>query len=88
MNERVGLRGNFGLNLLGKVVHKRSEGFFVLFFEEDAFDFSFAVLNTKEDGAALGVEKGDDGFEQFPDILFLTNGHIVLFVFNIESFHY
>ena len=47
-----------------------------------ADDFAVVVFDTDEDGAAFGVEKRDDGFEESPFVFVFNEGNREVFVLN------
>ena len=50
-----------------------------------ADDFAVVIFDTDEDGAAFGVEKGDDSFEESPLVFVLNQGDGEVFVLNRAS---
>lgn len=47
-----------------------------------ADDFAVVIFDTDEDGAAFGVEKGDDSFEESPFMFVFDEGDRKVFVLN------
>jgi hypothetical protein len=44
-----------------------------------AHNFAIAILNSNKNGAAFGIEKGDNGFKEGP-LVFVFEGYSKIFV--------